>query len=391
MYRIGQKEIDGVARVVNSGKAFRYGIGGECERFEQRYAKRLGAKYCVQTASGTHSLTAALIGLEIGPGDEVLVPACTYMASAMAVLAVGAIPVVVDIDESITISPQAVEDAIGPRTRAVMPVHMWGLPCNMHAIMRIARKRKIKVVEDACQAVGGGYEGKMLGAIGHIGAFSFNYYKNMSCGEGGAVVTNSLRAIRRARCATDPCSFYWHGRDPRNTGFAADGARASEFEGAMLNAQLDRIDSMIKAMRREKQRILKETLLPSLPLRAIPAHSLDWECGSHVMYQFDDEKAAARFAQASGGTVARNTGRHVYTEWDPVLKHHGAHHPALDPFQLPQNAKCRMDYSLDMCSPSLDILGRTVFIRTHPDHSRADTTALIRRIKDAAQHIETAD
>ncbi len=385
MYRIGQTEIDAVAGVVKSGKAFRYGIGTECNRFEERYAKKLGTKYCVQTASGTNALTAALIGIGIGPGDEVLVPACTYMASAVAVLAVGAIPVVVDIDESITLSPAAIEQAIGPRTRAVMPVHMWGLACDMKSIMRIARKHKILVIEDACQAVGGGYEGKMLGAIGHIGCFSFNYYKNMSCGEGGAVVTRNKQYLDRVLCATDCCQFYWEGRDPKNVGFTANGARASEFEGAILNAQLDRIDGMVKTMRAQKKRILKETA--NTGLVSIPYHSLDYECGTHVMYRFETPEQADRFAELAQGTVALKTGRHVYTRWNPVLQHMGAHHPALNPFLMKENADCRMAYSLDMCQASLDILARSVFVGTHPDRRRADVTAQIQRIKAAARDV----
>ncbi len=187
MYRIGTQEAQAVAQVIRSGKLFRYHAGGQCEKFEQRYAEYVGVKHAGLTSSGTTALTAALAGLDIGPGDEVIVPAYTYMATAIAVLAVGAIPVVIDVDESLTLSPSALDEAIGPRTRAVIPVHMIGLPCDMRAIMRIARRRKLKVVEDACQAVGGGYEGKMLGGIGHAGAFSFNYFKNMTCGEGGGV------------------------------------------------------------------------------------------------------------------------------------------------------------------------------------------------------------
>src|SRR5882724_10354955 len=127
MYRIGQPEIDSVARVINSGKLFRYHQGGECERFEKRYAKFLRVKNVGLTSSGTTALTAALAGLGIGPGDEVIVPAHTYMATAVAVLAVGAIPVIVDVDESITLDPETLAASIGPRTKAVIPVHMWGL------------------------------------------------------------------------------------------------------------------------------------------------------------------------------------------------------------------------------------------------------------------------
>jgi dTDP-4-amino-4,6-dideoxygalactose transaminase len=172
MYRAGQKEIDAIAKVIKSGRLIRYREGGECNRFEKRYGEMLGAKHVCLTSSGSTALAAALAGLGIGPGDEVLVPACTYMATAIAVLAVGAIPVIVDVDDSITIDPKAIDEAVGPRTRAVIPVHMWGLACDMNAVMRVARKHKLFVVEDACQAVGGGYEGRMLGAIGHVGAFS---------------------------------------------------------------------------------------------------------------------------------------------------------------------------------------------------------------------------
>ena len=211
MYIIGQEEIDAVARIVRSKELFRYGVGHECERFETRYAAFLGAKHFSLAASGSYALTAAMIGLGIGPGDEVLVPAHTYMASATSVLAAGAIPVIVDIDESITIDPAAVEAAIGPRTRAVIAVHMWGTTCNMDAIMEIARRRKLLVIEDACQAVGGSYKGRKLGTIGDIGAFSFNYYKNMSCGEGGGVVTNDDAVVRRVNCAIDPVTPFGPG------------------------------------------------------------------------------------------------------------------------------------------------------------------------------------
>jgi len=385
MYRIGQKEVDAVARVLLSGKVFRYGIGGECDRFEKRYAKYLGVKYVHMTASGTNSLTAALIGLGIGPGDEVIVPACTYMATAVAVLAAGAIPVIVDIDESITLDPKAVEAAIGPQTRAMIPVHMWGLPCNMNALMRVAREHDLLVVEDACQAVGGGYKGRMLGSIGHVGAFSFNYYKNMTCGEGGAVVTNDEKVYHRVRCAVDCCGFYWHGREAWFEHFASNGARASEIEGAILNAQLDRLPGIIRRLRQQKMKILEQTA--DVGLKPIRAHSLDDECGSHVMYILPTAEQADEFARLVGGTVTSRTGRHVYTEWDPIFAHQGAHHPALDPFRLKENRKCRKTYKKNMCARSLDILSRTVMIGTHPDRKAPEVNRLIRRIREAAKAV----
>src|SRR4051812_35001886 len=135
MYIVGQEEIDAVAKVIRAGALFRYGVGQECDRFEARYARHLGSRHFALAASGSNALAAAMLAVGLGPGDEVLIPAHTYMATATSVLAVGAIPVIVEVDESITIDPQAVEDAIGPRTKAVGPVHMWGAACDMEAIM----------------------------------------------------------------------------------------------------------------------------------------------------------------------------------------------------------------------------------------------------------------
>ena len=140
MYKVGQAEIDAVSRVIRSGELFRYGVGHECDRFEQRYAAYLGVKHFALAASGSQALAAAMTAVGLGPGDEVIIPAHTYMATATSVLTAGAIPLIVDIDETVTIDPKAVEAAIGPRTRAVVAVHMWGAACDMEAIMDIARR-----------------------------------------------------------------------------------------------------------------------------------------------------------------------------------------------------------------------------------------------------------
>jgi dTDP-4-amino-4,6-dideoxygalactose transaminase len=305
------------------------------------------------------------------------------MATAVSVLAAGAIPWIVDVDESITISPKAIEAAIGPQTRAIMPVHMWGMVCDMDRIMRIARKHKLLVVEDACQCVGGAYKGRRIGSIGHAAGFSFNYYKHMTCGEGGAAVTSDDEAAQRIRCMIDCCNFYWTGREHDLRPFTSNGARASELEGAMMNVQLDRINGMIKALRRQKKRILKEAA--DTGLVPVKAHSLDFECGSHVMYILPTAEQAERFAKLVGGGIAGKTGRHVYTEWDQIFGHRGAHHPALNPYKLAANRRCRKKYTKAMCAPSLDILNRTVMLGNHPDRKRAQVTALIRKIKAAAK------
>ena len=332
------------------------------------------------------ALSAAMTALGLGPGDEVLIPAHTYMATATAVLTTGAIPVIVDVDESITIDPRAVEDAIGPRTKAVVPVHMWGAACNMDAIMDIARRRNLWVIEDACQGVGGGYEGRKFGSIGHVGAFSFNYYKNMTAGEGGAVCTADDALAERVRCAIDPCHFYWQGRSDQQKPFAGNGARASEIMGAMLNVQLDRLPGMIAAMREEKRRILAGTThLGNLGLKPTPMNSPDHDCAAQVMYLLPSADAAERFVEVLPCVIVGKTGRHNYTEWDQVLMGEGAAHPAMNPYRMPANAGCRMTYSKDMCARSLDILNRTVMVPTHPLHGAQEIADTVHNIEIAAR------
>jgi dTDP-4-amino-4,6-dideoxygalactose transaminase len=386
MYKAGEEEIEAIARVIRSGALFRYGVGHECETFETRYADYLGVSHFALAASGSHALAAAMSAVGLGPGDEVIVPAHTYMASATSVLTVGAIPVIVDIDETITIDPHAIEAAIGPRTRAVAPVHMWGAACDMDAIMDIAERRGLLVIEDACQGVGGGYKGRKFGSIGHIGAFSFNYFKNMTCGEGGGVAVNDDAVAERVRCSIDPCHFYWQGRGDGVQPFSGNGARASELMGAMLNVQLDRIDGMVSAMRAEKKAILEATRsLGYLGLRATPMNSPDDDCATHVMYSLPSAGAASRFAELFPCVIVGKTGRHNYTEWDQVLMGAGAAHPAMNPFNMPANAECRKTYSKDMCARSLEILNRTILVPTHPDHSPEDVANVIHNLGAAAR------
>ena len=386
MYTVGDEEAAAIAAAIRNKALFRYGVGNQCDRFEQRYAAYLGVKHFALAASGSNALAAAMTAVGLGPGDEVLIPAHTYMASATSVLAAGAIPVIVDIDETVTIDPKAIEDAIGPRTKAVVPVHMWGAACAMDAIMAIAARRNLIVIEDACQGVGGGYEGRKFGAIGHIGCFSFNYYKNMSCGEGGGVAVNDDRLAKRVHCAIDPCHFYWNGRDESEMPFAGNGARASELMGAMLNVQLDRIDGMIQAMRAEKRKILKGTAqLGNIGLRPTPMNSPDHDCSTQVMYTMPSAEAASRFVKIFPSVIAGKTGRHTYTEWDQVLMGAGAAHPAMNPYNMPANAECRRTSSKDQCARSLEILNRTVMVATHPEHTEQETADIIHNINAAAR------
>ena len=388
MYIVGEEEATALAKTIGSEALFRYGIGNQCATFEERYAAYLGAKHFLLAASGSNALVAAMMALGLGPGDEVLIPAHTFMATATSVLSVGAIPIIVDVDESLTIDPVALQAAIGPSTRAVMPVHMWGTASDMDAIMGVAERNQLLVVEDACQSVGGSYKGKRLGTIGQAGAFSFNYYKNMTSGEGGGVVTNDDDVAEKVRCAIDPCNYLWNGKHGLQP-FSANGARASELMGAMLNVQLDRLEGLIEAMRAERN-ALRETChaLHNSGLALAPLNSPEDDCATHLILTLPSAAAADRFVERVPGTVAGKTGRHTFTYWDHVLKGNGAAHPEMDPYRMAANAKCRKDYGPDSCRKTLEVVDRTVLIPMHPKHTEQDVDAIRTAIVEAAKRID---
>ncbi|MHC4884246.1 MAG: DegT/DnrJ/EryC1/StrS family aminotransferase [Planctomycetota bacterium] len=385
MLKVGKEEAKAMSDVLLSGQVFRYHPGGSCYQFEERWAKYSGAKYVQLCSSGTTALTTALTSLGIGPGDEVIVPAHTYMATAVAVVNVGAIPVICDIDDSITLCPTSLEKLIRKRTKAVIPVHMWGQICDMKAIMRIARKHKLLVIEDCCQAVGGFYGKKGVGTIGDAGCFSFNFYKNMTCGEGGAIISKTKKAHHIVNNLVDSCGFFWTGAGGKADHFCAPSNRVSELEGAMLNAQLDRLPKMIGALRRQKKRVLAAGAKAGLT--PVPTHDPDGECATHAMFQLPTAEQAQALQKEIGGTIVANTGRHTFNEWTPILNRKGHFHPGMDPFLMEANKGCRMNYSKDSHPKSLDLLNRTLMLFLKHDAGAKDITFLCTAIKAAAKKV----
>lgn len=323
-----------------------------CKRAERRLAKLTGAQHVLMVNSGTSALTCALAALGIGPGDEVIVPAYTWMATAAAPLHVGAVPIICDIDESLTIDPDDIERKITPNTRAIIPVHMINRPCDMDRIMQIARRQNLLVVEDACQAVGVTYKGKHLGAIGDAGAFSFNQFKNITIGEGGAVLLNSDEAYIRAY------NYHDLGTSFRNLDFASnDGLfvgmnlRANEVQGAMLNVQVGRLEKTISRLRRRFDVVneaLKEAGLP------VSTHH-DPTNGAGLAVTFSSEEEAEEFAHNRIAYRLFDNTKHVYTNWTPILQKR-TYHEKMNPWAW---AARPIEYSEDMCARTLDILKRT--------------------------------
>lgn len=380
MYQIGKEEIDAVRKVIESGQLFRYrgGEGGWCDKFEKALAAKIGVQHALTVSSGTAALMCSLVGVGVGPGDEVIVPAYTFMASALAVTAVGGIPIIAEIDETLALDPRDVEKKITPYTRAILPVHMAGRACNMAAMTKIAKRHKLAIVEDACQAVGGSYRGKRLGSIGQAGALSFNHFKIITCGEGGAVLTNDKTIFERARIFHDGgCVFRSDAKDIKTSFFAGQNLRVSEIHGAILSVQLTRLDGILQKLRANQAAILA-VLTKSRRFQVSPSNEQAGDCGCVVPLLFETAQAAQDFVKTStehgklGCYRPIDTGRHVYSNWEPILKQEGSHAPRLNPFKM---AKRKIEYSADMCPRTLDILARTALVSVPFNLTAAQTKA----------------
>jgi len=258
------RERKGLNAVLESGK---WWYGERVREFEEKFAKFQKAKYCITSSSGTTALETCLLALDIGPGDEVIVPAYTFMATASCVMRVGATVIFADVDpDTYCIDPKSVEKVITRRTKAIMPVHFAGMMADMDAIMKLARKHKLKVIEDACHAWGtiwraSGAGSKGAGTIGDIGCFSFQASKNITAGEGGAIVTNDEKLANICRSYTN-CGrgantpWYQHYLMGSNL-------RLTEFHAAILLAQLDRLPEHMA--RREENAEYLDNLLREIP------------------------------------------------------------------------------------------------------------------------------
>ena len=276
--KFGEEERKQVNEVLETGVMMRYGFDGvrkgrwKAKELEEEINKTFGSKYSQLVSSGTAALTTALASLGVGYGDEVIMPCFTFVASFEAVLSVGAVPVLTDVDETLTLDPAAVRAAITPKTKCVMPVHMCGAMADMDALVSICREHKLVLFEDACQSAGAKYKGKYLGTIGDAGAFSFDFVKTLTCAEGGAVLTNNAELYAKLDGYSD------HGHDHKGVDRGADlhpfigyNFRISELHAAVGLAQIKKLGEFLK-IQRKNHGIIKDMLaeVPGVSFRKIP-------------------------------------------------------------------------------------------------------------------------
>ncbi|OFX59463.1 MAG: hypothetical protein A2066_03420 [Bacteroidetes bacterium GWB2_41_8] len=326
-YWFGKEEMEAVMEVMQSGYLFRYGSENDpkflhkVSTLEKEFGQYSGANCALATSSGTSSLLVSLIAMGLKPGDEVIVPAYTFVATYSAVIFAGCVPVLAEIDESLSIDPDDIEHRITPRTKAIVPVHMLGNPCNMDRIMEIACKHKLVVLEDACQAAGASYKGKKVGTIGDMGAFSLNIFKTINSGDGGLVVTNDQKLYETAFGAHD------QGHKPNRFGVEV-GARSvlglnfrvNEITAAVALAQLKKLDQIVATLR-EKRNKLKSLIAGAEGFKFRVLNDPEGDAATLCTIIFDTREQAVKVSKALGSKTIDQSGWHVYANMEHVLKH----------------------------------------------------------------------
>ena len=351
----GEEERNEVKEVLETGILMRYGFDGarkgrwKSKELEEEINKKFGSKHAQLVCNGTAALTTALAALGVGYGDEVIMPSFTFVASFEAVLSVGAVPVLVDVDDSLTLSPEAVKKAITSKTKCIMPVHMCGSMANMDALLNICKENNLLLLEDACQSIGASYIGKYLGTIGDAGTFSFDFVKTFTCGEGGVVMTNSADIYSKCDAYSD------HGHDHKGVDRGADlhpaigyNYRISELHSAVGLAQIKKLDQFLSIQKRNHS-ALKAMLqeIPGITFRRIPDPNGD-SCTflSWFLPTADDAKAVVAELKSknilAGNFYWFDNNWHYIRKWDhlknsltlnalhPDLKKQVMHHANKD-------------------------------------------------------------
>ena len=371
--------------VLDSKAPFRWrGDGSKSLQFEKAYAAHIGVKHAIGVTSGTTALYTAMAALEIGPGDEVILPAWTWYADYDAIVLSGALPVFVEIDGSFNIDPAEIEAKITPRTKAVIAVHLQGHTADMDPILEIAKKHKLRVLEDCAQCLGGRYKGKYVGSIGDIGINSFQLSKSITAGEGGAVVTSNPELFERAVRFHDVGVIRSPYKENLDGGmmaaFASCNFRMNEFTGAVLKGQLQKLETICKGLRTNARKVRQGIAdLPGLKLRT--SHDEDGDLGVGVFIDMGTRERRDNYLRAmrAEGIAAGGPGGSVILPTDGRIENKVTLHPDWPSFNTPQGKAIR--YGSECCPRTIDILGRAGGVIMDPNFTDEDLKDIVTAIR----------
>jgi 8-amino-3,8-dideoxy-alpha-D-manno-octulosonate transaminase len=395
VHHMGDEETEVAVRVMRSRSLFRYyGVDPqrEVEAFETEFASFLGLSHAIAVSSGTAALNVALSALGVGPGQEVIVPAYMWVSVAAAVVTRGAIPVLADIDDTFCLDPVALEGRIGNKTTGIIVVHMSGAPADVEEIREIAQRRNLFLIEDCAQCAGGSVHGQSVGTFGDIATFSFQMNKNMTSGEGGAVVTNSRRLYDRAFAChdlgyarneqgrlntTDPDLWLW-----------GQGCRLDELRAAVLRVQLSKLPQITGSMRRSKSRIRKAIEnFPEIRLRRIVDPAGD--TSSFLITTYENPKTAKQvnlalraegivtYPQGVTNIVMTDWGFHLYYNIVSLVNRTSADRGGF-PWTLSENSGLRMEYAKGTCPVADSLFERSILLAIPSSLTHQDEDDIIR-------------
>jgi 8-amino-3,8-dideoxy-alpha-D-manno-octulosonate transaminase len=380
------KEQTQLTEVLESRNPFRFSNPLDKSKvaiFENEYAARMRTRYALAVTSGTAALHTAMAALEVGPGDEVILPAWTWYSCYNTIIQAGGLPVFAEIDESFNLDPNDIEHRITPQTKVIMAVHLQGNPAEMDPILEIARKHRLKVLEDASQSVGASYKGRPLGSMGDIGIYSLQQSKTITAGEGGALVTSDAYLYERA------CRFHdiTVRRDfPTKLRFLPGlNYRMNEFTGGVLLAQLRKLDTIIGDVRRNARRVYRGIGdLPATHLRRLP--DPDGELGTGIFLGFRTKEERDRYQQAmkAEGVPVAGPGGSVILPVVPEIEQKVTVTPRWPSFASDRGQSIR--YGRECCPRTIDILSRFAGVMMSPKYTERDTgdaVAAIRKVYPA--------
>ncbi len=346
--------------------------------FERETAARMKTEYALGVTSGTAALHVAMAALEVGPGDEVILPAWTWYSCYNTVIQAGALPVFAEIDESFNIDPKDIEHRITPQTKVIMAVHLQGNPADLDPILEIGRRRGIKVLEDASQSVGASYKGKPLGSMGDMGIFSLQQSKTITAGEGGVVITSDAYLYERA------CRFHDVAARP---GFPSKlrfmpglNYRMNEFTGGVLLAQLRKLDTIIGDVRRNAQRVYRGVGdLPGTRLRHRPDPAGELGTGIFLGFQSTEERERYARAMKAEGVPVASPGGSVILPAVPEIEQKVTVTPRWPSFTSERGKAIR--YGRECCPRTIEILGRFAGVMMNPKYTERDTEDAVAAIR----------
>jgi dTDP-4-amino-4,6-dideoxygalactose transaminase len=365
-YWIGKEEEQELLDLIRARYLFRYGdekdpsFKHRVKTLEEEVSRGFGARHALAVSSGTAALIVAMAAAGIGPGDEVIVPGYTFIASMSSVITCNAVPVLAEVDESLTLDPKDVESRITPYTKAILPVHMIGNSADLDSLNSIADKHKLMLIEDTAQAFGGSYKGKRLGTIGLLGIYSFNIFKTINAGDGGMVVTDNEDLYKQAFAFHDQGHFPLRmGVEVGNRAVIGQNFRMTELNAAVLLAQFRKLDRIIQRLRTLKARFKRQLRdVKGLEFRRL--NDPDGDCGTILTVFLPDKKSADAVAEKLSTTTVSHSGWHVYNNMENILNMHTIN-PKNNPLKN-QHYKGKAEYRKGMLPQTDRLLQRAINI-----------------------------